>query len=316
MKTVIWNIDFKCNLLCKGCNAFEGNVLFPKDKIEDFIDEMKYNKVKIVSVTGGEPTLHPDLPRILKTLKEHKFMTHIATNGTNKFVLSKIYPYLDAATISLDSHIPELHNEYRGRKIFDIVVESMRYLKPKVKVLTSNILVTDFNYDKIGEYANFVNKELGLPVSMCFPDNSSYYYEKVPVENDQIKEAFNFAFEKYKEFKFGNTRTYYKEAVDWLEKRDVQRCRAGEEVFYADYHGDVYPCFYKTAKKLNSNRKWDDYTNTCNDCFIQCFREPSETNFIEQATLVSKIYLYNRKNIGHTTLNANSPMQRYVPPDS
>ena len=108
MRTVIWNIDFKCNLLCKGCNAFEGNVLFPKDKIEEFVDEMKYNKVKIVSVTGGEPTLHPDLPRILKTLKEHKFKTHIATNGTNKYVLSKIYPYLDAATISLDSHIPDL----------------------------------------------------------------------------------------------------------------------------------------------------------------------------------------------------------------
>ena len=316
MRTVIWNIDFKCNLLCKGCNAFEGNVLFPKDKIEDFVEEMKYNKVKIVSVTGGEPTLHPDLPRILKTLKEHKFITHIATNGTNKFVLSKIYPYLDAATISLDSHIPELHNEYRGRKIFDVVVESMRYLKPKVKVLTSNILVTDFNYDKIGDYAKYVNSEIGLPVSMCFPDNSSYYYEKVPVKDEQIKEAFNFAFENYKEYKFGNTRTYYKEAVDWIDKKDVQRCRAGEEVFYADYHGDVYPCFYKTTKKLNSNRKWDDYTNTCNDCFIQCFREPSMNNIFEQAKLVSRIYLYNRKNIGHSTPNANSPMQRYVPPDS
>ncbi|MGC8645129.1 MAG: radical SAM protein [Thermoplasmata archaeon] len=316
MRTVIWNIDFKCNLLCKGCNAFEGNVLFPKDRIDDFIDEMKYNKVRIVSVTGGEPTLHPDLPRIMKTLKEKGFITHIATNGTNKYVLSKIYPYLDAATISLDSHVPELHNEYRGRKIFDIVVESMKYLRPRVKVLTSNILVTDFNYNRIGEYAKFVNEEIGVPASICFPDNSAYYYEKVPVENEQIKEAFDFAFRNYKSFAFGNTRTYYKEAIDWLEKRPVQRCRAGEEVFYADYRGDVYPCFYKTTRKLNTSRKWEKWNNNCNECFIQCFREPSMKNVLEQATLVTRIYLYNRRHNGNKNLNESSPVQRYVPPDS
>ncbi len=316
MRTVIWNIDFKCNLLCKGCNAFEGNALFPKDKIEEFIDEMKYNKVKIVSVTGGEPTLHPDLPRILQTLKSKGFITHIATNGTNKYMLSKIYPYLDAATISLDSQIPALHNEYRGRKIFDIVVESMRYLKPRVKVLTSNILVTDFNYNQIGEYTRFVNEEIGVPASMCFPDNTSYYYEKVPVKDQQIREAFSFASDHYKEFRFGNTRTYYKEAVDWLDKKEVSRCRAGEEIFYADYRGDVYPCFYKTAKKLNPNRKWDDFNNTCNACFIQCFREPSIKSPIEQAKLVAGVYLYNHRHNGHSDINANSPMQRHVPPDS
>jgi MoaA/NifB/PqqE/SkfB family radical SAM enzyme len=316
MRTVIWNIDFKCNLLCKGCNAFEGNVLFPKDKIEDFIDEMKYNKVKIVSVTGGEPTLHPDLPRIMKLLKEKNFFTHIASNGTNQYMLSKIVPYLDAATISLDSHIPELHNEYRGRKIFDIVVESMKYLKPRVKVLTSNMLVTDFNYNKISDYAEYVNNEVGVPVSMCFPDNTSYYYERVPVQNQQIHEAFSFAFDHYKDYKFGNTRTYYKEATLWLEKKEVSRCRAGEEIFYADYKGDVYPCFYKTTEKLNKERKWTEYINTCNDCFIQCFREPSIKKPLEQGKLIAEIYLYNKRHTGKMTKNENSALQRHVPPDS
>ncbi len=300
MRTVIWNIDFKCNLLCKGCNAFQGNELFPSDRIEDFIDEMKYNKVKIVSVTGGEPTLHPDLPRIMKTLKEKGFYTHIATNGTNKYMLQKIVPYLDAATVSLDSHVPELHNEYRGRKIFDIVLESMRFLRPKVKILTSNMLVTDFNYNRIDEYADFVNNKIGIPVSMCFPDNTAYYYEKVPVQKDHIHDAFKFAFENYKVYKFGNTRTYYKEAMEWLENGKASRCRAGEVVFYADYRGNVYPCFYKTDVKLNKNRKWDVYDNHCNSCFIQCFREPSIKKPVEQGKLVVGIYLYNKRHHGQS----------------
>ncbi len=300
MRTVIWNIDFKCNLLCKGCNAFEGNELFPKDRIDDFIDEMKYNNVKITSLTGGEPTLHPELPRMLKTLKQKGFITHIASNGTNKYMLEKIYPYLDAATISLDSHIPELHNEYRGRKIFDIVVESMKFLKPRVKVLTSNMLVTDFNYDKVGDYAEYVNEKVGIPVSMCFPDNTAYYYEKVPVQREHIYDAFKYAFDNYKEHKFGNTRTYYKQAFEWLENREASSCRAGQEVFYADYRGNVYPCFYKTDKKLNNNRKWEIYDNKCNACFIQCFREPSIRKPLEQAKLITGIYLYNRRHHGQS----------------
>ncbi|HLH86578.1 MAG TPA: radical SAM protein, partial [Thermoplasmataceae archaeon] len=192
MKTMIWNIDYFCNLRCKSCNAWQGKIFFPEDQIDKHIDDMKNNKIKIVSVTGGEPTLNKSVETIIRKLKEKKFITHIATNGTNPYVLKKLYPYLDGITISLDSNIPEEHNEYRGLKIFDTVVKTIKDAKNHVKILTANALVTNFNYFKIGEMAEYANNELGVPLSMCFPDQGSYYFQDFAVSNDMIRKAFSY----------------------------------------------------------------------------------------------------------------------------
>ena len=178
---MIWNIDYFCNLRCKSCNAWQGKIFFPEELIDKHIAEMKKNKVKIVSLTGGEPTLNKSIESILKRLKENHFITHIASNGTNPYVLKKIIPYLDGMTISLDSNIPDEHNEYRGLKIFDTVVKTIKESKDKVKVLTANALVTNFNYFKVKDMVEYANKELGVPLSMCFPDQSSYYFQDFQV---------------------------------------------------------------------------------------------------------------------------------------
>ncbi len=117
MKTMIWNIDYFCNLRCKSCNAWQGRIFFPEELIDKHISEMKANGIKIVSLTGGEPTLNRSVETIARKLKENGFLTHIATNGTNPpYVLRKLYPYLDGITISLDSNVPEEHNAYRGSR--------------------------------------------------------------------------------------------------------------------------------------------------------------------------------------------------------
>ncbi|MEM3675620.1 MAG: radical SAM protein [Thermoplasmataceae archaeon] len=292
MKTMIWNIDYFCNLRCKSCNAWQGKIFFPEDQIDKHIQDMKNNKIKIVSVTGGEPTLNKSVETIIRKLKENKFITHIATNGTNPYVLKKLYPYLDGITISLDSNIPEEHNEYRGLKIFDTVVKTIKEAKDHVKILTANALVTNFNYFKVGEMAQFANDQLGVPLSMCFPDQGSYYFQDFAVSNEMIRKAFSYAYENYDKHVFGNTRTYYKQAVDYLDGRPVSECRAGQVVYYTDYRGKVHPCFTRMETVLNKKPKWDYFENNCNDCFTQCFREPSIEMPFEDARLVSKIWWF------------------------
>lgn len=293
IKTMIWNIDFFCNLRCKSCNAWQGKIFFPDDLVDRHIDEMKKNGVKIVSLTGGEPTLNRSIESIIKKLKERHFITHIATNGTNPYVLRKLFPYLDAVTISLDSNIPEEHNEYRGLKIFDTVVKTMKEAKQKVKIVTSNALVTNFNYHKIGEMAEFNNNELGVPQTLCFPDQSAYYFKDFQVSKDMIRTAFKYAYDNYHKHVFGNLRTYYKESVDYLDGKSVTRCKAGENVLYTDYRGKVHPCFTRMEVVMNKGPKWESYDNGCSECFDECFREPSLEKPLEEAALLSKIWWYN-----------------------
>ncbi len=309
MKSMIWNIDYFCNLRCKSCNAWQGKIFFPEELIDKHIAEMKKNKVKIVSLTGGEPTLNKSIESILKRLKENHFITHIASNGTNPYVLKKITPYLDGMTISLDSNIPEEHNEYRGLKIFDTVVKTIKESKDKVKVLTANALVTNFNYFKVKDMVEYANRELGVPLSMCFPDQSSYYFQDFQVEPAMIRQAFSYAADHYNDHVFGNTRSYYKEAVDYLDGKMVSPCRAGQTTYYTDYRGKVHPCFTHMEVVLNKKPNWEYYDNQCNDCFTQCFREPSIENPFEDVKLVSKIWWFNH-------VKNRKPTSHYITPSA
>lgn len=309
MKSMIWNIDYFCNLRCKSCNAWQGKIFFPEELIDKHIAEMKKNKIKIVSLTGGEPTLNKSVESIVKRLKENHFITHIASNGTNPYVLRKIIPYLDGMTISLDSNIPEEHNEYRGLKIFDTVVKTIKESKDKVKVLTANALVTNFNYFKVKDMVEYANEELGVPLSMCFPDQSSYYFQDFQVEPAMIRQAFSYAADHYNDHVFGNTRSYYKEAVDYLDGKMVSQCRAGQTTYYTDYRGKVHPCFTHMEVVLNKKPSWEYYDNQCNDCFTQCFREPSIENPLEDVKLVSKIWWFNH-------VKNRKPASGYITPSA
>ncbi len=309
MKSMIWNIDYFCNLRCKSCNAWQGKIFFPEELIDKHIAEMKKNKIKIVSLTGGEPTLNKSVESIVKRLKENHFITHIASNGTNPYVLRKIIPYLDGMTISLDSNIPEEHNEYRGLKIFDTVVKTIKESKDKVKVLTANALVTNFNYFKVKNMVEYANEELGVPLSMCFPDQSSYYFQDFQVEPAMIRQAFSYAADHYNDHVFGNTRSYYKEAVDYLDGKMVYQCRAGQTTYYTDYRGKVHPCFTHMEVVLNKKPSWEYYDNQCNDCFTQCFREPSIENPLEDVKLVSKIWWFNH-------VKNRKPASGYITPSA
>lgn len=295
MKILIWSVAEACNLRCKGCNAWQKRNFFDISNLNSFVNELKKNRVKIVSVTGGEPTLHPNIVEIVKKLKENGIWVHIATNGSLPQRIKKILPYIDAATVSLDSDKREEHNEYRGVDIYDRVIESIKLLRGKVKVLTANMLVTGFNYNRVGEIAKFFNESLRVPLTMCYPEFEGYVYEPLDVTKDEILKAFKYAYENYNGHIFGNLRTYYGEVVRYLKGEKTYPCRAGKVVFYADYEGNVKPCFMKDVILNDDGKIWKDYENRCNDCMIECFREPSIPKNFEKAMLIYKIWRFTHQ---------------------
>jgi len=42
---------------------------------------MQKRNLQTITFIGGEPTLHPDLPRIIKYIKEKKLLCQLLTNG-------------------------------------------------------------------------------------------------------------------------------------------------------------------------------------------------------------------------------------------
>lgn len=82
-----------CNFRCAYCH--NADLVLNPDAFEDIEYDTVFERlsglkgwVDGVCVSGGEPTLHPELPRVLSSLKEKGFLTKLDTNGSNPGVLS------------------------------------------------------------------------------------------------------------------------------------------------------------------------------------------------------------------------------------
>jgi pyruvate formate lyase activating enzyme len=86
-----------CNMRCPFCHN-RSLVLpeeFPPQRIPSAqaLSELSRRKKYVSSavITGGEPTIHPELPDFLSSLKAEGFRVKLDTNGTNPEMLSELY---------------------------------------------------------------------------------------------------------------------------------------------------------------------------------------------------------------------------------
>jgi pyruvate formate lyase activating enzyme len=63
--------------------------------------ESRKKYVDAVVITGGEPTMHMELPKFLTKLKERGFMIKLDTNGFYPEVLAACLPYVDYVALDV-----------------------------------------------------------------------------------------------------------------------------------------------------------------------------------------------------------------------
>jgi len=95
-----------CNLRCPYC--FNWRLLEPgTDYIEqsDLFESLEKYKpfIDAVVITGGEPTLQPDLPQFLTRVKEMDLLAKTDTNGTNPDMITRILPVIDYIAMDVKS---------------------------------------------------------------------------------------------------------------------------------------------------------------------------------------------------------------------
>jgi len=84
-----------CNFRCPYCYNCD-LILYPENfpniaqsGIDSFLLERK-DFIDGICMSGGEPTLYPDLPAYFKEIKEKGFLIKLDTNGTNPKLLKKL----------------------------------------------------------------------------------------------------------------------------------------------------------------------------------------------------------------------------------
>ena len=120
-----------CNLRCPFCHNWR-IVVDPKPpflheaQALDILEKRK-KYVDAVVVTGGEPTMHKELPKFLAKLKERGFMVKLDTNGFYPEVLEECLGYVDYVAMDIKT-CPEKYT-LLGAKNTEGLLRSVEMLK-------------------------------------------------------------------------------------------------------------------------------------------------------------------------------------------
>jgi pyruvate formate lyase activating enzyme len=103
-----------------------------------FLQE-RFGRLEGVVITGGEPTLHPDLPSFITTIKQMGYLVKLDTNGTNPEMLQQLIAAKLLDYIAMDIKAPLTKYEATvGAPV------NCNNLKKSVKIIKSSGLPYEF----------------------------------------------------------------------------------------------------------------------------------------------------------------------------
>jgi len=117
----VWNFTNRCNLACRHCYQDSRHAALPRElsRAEKLalVDDMDRAQMAMLALSGGEPTMSPDLLPVVRRAAAAGMHTSLATNGTT--MTPRLAGALAAAglryvEISLDSVDPARHDAFRG----------------------------------------------------------------------------------------------------------------------------------------------------------------------------------------------------------
>ena len=120
-----------CNLRCPFCHnwriAVDPKPPFLQEAVALEILESRKKYVDAVVVTGGEPSMHKELPKFLAKLKQRGFMVKLDTNGFYPQVLEECLPDVDYVALDVKTSLDKY--KLLGAKDTNVLVRSVEMLK-------------------------------------------------------------------------------------------------------------------------------------------------------------------------------------------
>jgi MoaA/NifB/PqqE/SkfB family radical SAM enzyme len=101
----------RCNLSCAYCNEYDSvSKPVPTDEMLRRIDLLAALGTTAITISGGEPLLHPDLDEIIRRIRSHGILATLITNGyllTVDRIKRLNRAGLDYLQISIDNVLPD-----------------------------------------------------------------------------------------------------------------------------------------------------------------------------------------------------------------
>ncbi|MCX8153563.1 MAG: radical SAM protein [Candidatus Bathyarchaeota archaeon] len=154
-----WNFTRKCNLKCAHCyiNATtqELDNELTTEESKQLIDQICEVSRPLLILSGGEPLLRSDVYEIIRYGASKGLKMGLGSNGSliDDAVAKRLKEAgITTVSISLDSHIPEQHDEFRGvAGSWAKAVGAIKALRENGVLVQVNTTVTQQNYRQIDD---------------------------------------------------------------------------------------------------------------------------------------------------------------------
>lgn len=224
------DITYNCNLRCANCNRSCGQAptgeMMSLEQIEKFIKESIDNNIKweLISVVGGEPTMHPDILKVsgllldYKNIYSPKTIIQLVTNGCGLKVnevlgnLSSEIKILNSSKTDssgtgfesfniapIDTEVFRRADFTNGCKIMKYCgmgLNSYGYYPCAVAGGIDRIFGLDKGRKVLPEKGDDLNDQLAIFCSLC-----GHFKECKASEGKQISHVWEKAYERYKKEK-------------------------------------------------------------------------------------------------------------------
>jgi MoaA/NifB/PqqE/SkfB family radical SAM enzyme len=228
----------RCNLSCAYCNEYDDvSKPVPTEVMVGRIDHLADLGTGVITLSGGEPLLHPDLDEIIAAIRRRGVMAAMITNGyllTPDRVQRLNRAGLDHMQISIDNVMPD-----------DVSKKSLKVLDKKLQVLAEH---ADFHVNinsVVGGGIHNPNDALVVgrrAVELGFSATVGIIHDgdgQLRPLGDREREVYHEmkALEKSHLARFN----WFQDAIA-LGKPNNWRCRAGSRYMYICEDGLVHYC--------------------------------------------------------------------------
>ena len=285
----------RCNLSCTYCNEYDDfSKPVPVEIMLERLDQLVALGTTIVTFSGGEPLLHPDLDRLIAHVRRRGVIAGMITNGyllTAQRVEQLNEAGLDHMQISIDNVMPD-----------EVSKKSLKVLDKKLQILSDHALFHVNINSVLG--GGIRNPEDALTVGRRALELG--FTSTVGIIHDgdgqlrPIGERERAVFLAMKDFEKRNFSqiNYYQDAIAHGRPSNW-RCRAGARYLYICENGLVHYCSQQRgfpAKPLaeytleDVRREYRTQKSCAPFCTVSCVRQISYFDFWRgQQTITSTV---------------------------
>lgn len=283
---------FRCNLACAGCGKIDypDEILNRRLSIEECIQAADECGAPVVSIAGGEPLLHKEMPQIVQALIDRRKFVYLCTNAL--LLKKRINDYQPSPYLTVSIHLDGDRDHHDASVcqtgIFDRVIPTIREtLERGFRVTVNCTLFQNESPKEVAEFFDFVT-DLGVEGITVSP---GFSYEHAPrndvfLQRQETKQLFRdvFKLRRKKKWPLNHSSLY----LDFLAGNQNYECTPWGNPT-RNVLGWQRPCYLlvdegyaSSFSDLMNNTQWNHYGTgnnpKCANCMAHCGFEPTAVN--------------------------------------